>query len=315
MKPVVSVIIPAYNAAATLGGLLQAVKTQAGLPGGYEVIVVDNGSTDDTVQVAQSFGVTVLHQAVRGPSAARNLGLSAAQGEIVVCTDADTIPTRHWLASLYSAFAKPEVLQATGPIHGWQPATAAERFACQRQVFDGQKTAAHPVQPFAIGMNHAVRRQAALAIRGWDEAMTSGEDTDFGLRMHIRFASPIVYVPRAILFHRHRSTDEALWRQARWHGAGYAMLRQKHPDRLPWRWWHALFARASVRVLQGTTPLVALCHRLKLISAARVEFEFYHRHWTREFWAGYFEQWRKPFTGRAQSASATVPANGSAPGI
>src|ERR1051325_10178726 len=220
--PAVSVIVPAFNAEQTLGDLLIALKSQSGVPGSFEIIVVDNNSTDRTAEIARAQGTTVLHQSVRGPSAARNMGLANARADIIACTDADTIPTRRWLASLLSAFADPQVLQATGPIHGWQPSTGAERFACQREVFDCKKTASHPLHPFAIGMNHAVRRAAAIEIGGWDETMTSGEDSDFGVRMKKRFNSPIRFVPQAILFHKHRATDEALWKQARWHGAGYA---------------------------------------------------------------------------------------------
>jgi glycosyltransferase involved in cell wall biosynthesis len=294
MNPViVSIIIPAYNAERTLGDLLLALKSQSGVRGPFEIIVVDNGSSDRTAEIARAHDAIVLHQSIRGPSAARNMGLANARAEIIVCTDADTIPTRRWLASLLSVFDDPQVLQATGPIHGWQPSTGAERFACQREVYDCEKTASHSEHPFAIGMNHAVRRAAALAIGGWDENMTSGEDTDFGIRMKAQFASPICFVPQAILFHRHRSSDEALWKQARWHGAGYAMLRQKHRELLPWNEWSCFLARMSVAVLQFTAPLVTIGRALRLLSEQRAEFEYYYRNWTRYFWAGYFEQWEK----------------------
>src|ERR1700733_9919155 len=162
--PVASVIIPALNAETTLPDLLTALKAQIGVPAAFEIILVDNGSTDRTTEIARSHQVTVLHQPVRGPSAARNLGLAHAQAEIVACADADTIPTRRWLASLVSAFADPAAIQATGPVFGWQPTTGAERFASVRDIFDCKNTARHPYHPFAHGMNVGIRRSAALEV-------------------------------------------------------------------------------------------------------------------------------------------------------
>jgi glycosyltransferase involved in cell wall biosynthesis len=291
--PAASVIVPALNAEATLPDLLAALKAQSGVPGPFEIIVVDNGSTDRTAEVARASGARVLHQPVRGPAAARNMGLASAKAEIIACTDADTIPTRRWLAALFSAFTDPQTIQATGPILGWQPSTPAERFACARQVFDCEHTAAHPTHPFAHGMNVVVRRAAAREIGGWDETMTSGEDVDFSIRLRKKFGMTIRFVDQAILFHKHRSKDEALWKQARWHGAGLAMVWQKHPE-LTGR--HAVglgSLRVSLFMLQVTAPLVTLARATHLISEQRAEFEHYHRQWTRHFWAAFFEQRRK----------------------
>jgi GT2 family glycosyltransferase len=291
--PVASVIIPALNAETTLPDLLIALKGQIGLSAPFEIILIDNGSTDRTAEIARLHQVTVLHQPVRGPSAARNLGLAHARAEIVACADADTIPTRRWLASLLSAFTEIQTIQATGPILGWLPSTGAERFVCARKSYEYEYTAGHPHHPFAHGMNLAVRRAAALEIGGWDETMTSGEDVDFSLRLRKKFGSAIRYVDEAILFHKHRSTDEALWKQARWHGAGYALVQQRHPELLPWAAWRSGMVRASIVTLHMTVPLVALARATRLISEQRAEFERYHRQWTRHFWAAFFEQWRK----------------------
>ena len=99
-----SVVIPAYNEADYLSETLQSLRDQD-FDGPYEVIVVDNHSTDETASVAATFGVRLLHEAERGVCAARQRGSAAAAGEIIVSTDADTVPPRNWLRSLDATFA------------------------------------------------------------------------------------------------------------------------------------------------------------------------------------------------------------------
>src|SRR5687768_9263299 len=89
----ISVVVPAFNAARTLPACLDTlIRQEVGEP--YEVIVVDDGSTDTTLAVAASYGppVRVVRQPHRGPAAARNAGIRAASGEIVLFTDADCEP-------------------------------------------------------------------------------------------------------------------------------------------------------------------------------------------------------------------------------
>jgi len=202
-----SVIVPVLNGEATLGDLLAALKNQAGA-GPFEIIVVDNGSTDRTVEIARSCGVTVLHQPILGPSAARNLGLRHARAEIVVYTDSDAIPSRRWLAALLAAFADSKVIIASGPILGWQPTTAAERFCSVRAAYSRENSIDHPRHAYTPGMSLAVRRKHAVEIGGWDELMTSGEDVDFCFRLRLRFGNTIQFVDEAVLFHQHRCTDK-----------------------------------------------------------------------------------------------------------
>ena len=159
-----------------------------------------------------------------------------------------------------------------------------------RDVFDCKNTAQHPLHPFAHGMNVGVRRAAALEISGWDESMGSGEDVDFSVRLRKKFGSPIRFAEQAVIFHKHRATDEALWRQARWHGAGYALVRKRHPELLPWPRWRNAAVRASLLMLQSSGPVVALSRAARLISAERAEFEYYNRQWAKHFWAAFFAE-------------------------
>lgn len=96
---VVSVLIPARNAAATLGRTLDCLKAQEGVSGGYEVIVIDNDSSDATAAVAERGGAQVVRLSPQqGPAGGRNAGAARARGSVLAFTDADCFPDRRWLA-------------------------------------------------------------------------------------------------------------------------------------------------------------------------------------------------------------------------
>ena len=127
VRPQVGVVIPALNAAATLGECLRAIHTQSLTRSLWEVIVVvDDRSRDETESVASAGGVRVIVNSGRTAAAARNAGIRSAIGDWVAFTDADCVPTRRWLEELLTAVsgdsqANHAVLGATGPTIGLVP--------------------------------------------------------------------------------------------------------------------------------------------------------------------------------------------------
>ena len=112
-SPAVSVIIPARDAAPTLSGTLTALRAQD-FAAPFEVIVVDDGSRDQTAALAKRFEPLVRlirTERSEGPGAARNRGVSAARAEVLAFTDADCFPTRRWLAEGVDAIARSELVQ------------------------------------------------------------------------------------------------------------------------------------------------------------------------------------------------------------
>ena len=105
----ISVIIPAKNAAKTLRECLLAALHQENFQYGqdYEVIVVDDGSTDNTAQIAEKLNVTIIRQSNAGAAAARNAGAKLARGTVLAFTDADCAPSSTWLKELIQAISKP----------------------------------------------------------------------------------------------------------------------------------------------------------------------------------------------------------------
>lgn len=283
-----SVVIPALNAAETIGDVLRAVHAQAGVAGGREVIVVDNGSTDATATIAAEHGATVLREDRPGVGAARARGLSHATGMFVLNTDSDTIPSRRWAAGLVGALRDPGVLMATGPVLGWQPSTGAERFTEARGTFGRAFTVDHPDFPHVKGVSMAFRRKDALAVGGWDAQMHCAEDADLCIRMQRGLGGRIAFVEQATLFHRHRQSDAALRRQARWYGEGYRLLHGRYPDIVPQRTWTRT-ARivGGVGCLFAAAPVMSVGRRLGLIGVERAEFERYNRMWQWHFWRGF----------------------------
>src|SRR5204863_903204 len=106
----VSVIVPARDAAATLGRALAALGAQEGAPD-FEVIVVDDGSRDGTAQLAERAGARTVRAAGDGPARARNAGAAAASGAVLAFTDADCYPTPGWLAAALRALDGADLVQ------------------------------------------------------------------------------------------------------------------------------------------------------------------------------------------------------------
>ncbi|MFN2460769.1 MAG: lasso peptide biosynthesis B2 protein [Candidatus Velthaea sp.] len=284
----VSVVIPVYNGAETIGAMLAALCGQAGAPPDLEIIVVDNGSTDDTRAVVSRFAnVQLLDEPVRGPAAARNRGLRAARGEIVVHLDADTLPTRRWLAPLVAPFADPAVVLAAGRTLCFAPRTAAERYIAAAGLYETDRAVSRPPFPFAPSLNMAVRRSAALAVGGWSQDLMTAEDVDFSQRILARFPGPIAYAADAVLFHRVRSTPAALAKLAFTYGEGIAHMYRRYPDKAAWDTAKSLNVAGKVAVRTIRPAVLAAGHRFGGVSAERLEFARYHALWTRNFFRGF----------------------------
>ena len=264
MNPPISVIIPVFNGAATVADTLAALLAQTGVRDAMEVLVVDNNSTDNTVEIVRRFPVTLLREMRPGPSMVRNKGLSAARGEIIVCLDADTLPTRRWLAELLKPLEDPSVLIVGGAVLTYDPQNAAERYLDASGIYNPEHNVKAKVFPFATGMNMAVRVSALREVGGWEEAFRWGEDVDLSHRILLRHPGTLAYAERAVIFHRNRTTLEAMARQAFGYGRGAAVVFRRfpetagfaplQPDRYRDLRWRTLDHRGPRRPRAGAAP-------------------------------------------------------------
>src|SRR5262245_8427751 len=230
-KVAVSVIIPARDAAATLGECLDALVAE-GVPGPtVELIVVDDGSLDETAQLAGRPGTQVLTGGGRGPAAARNLGARRATGEILIFLDADTAPEPGWLREICAPLADPRVVAVKGRYHTRQRSLVA-RFAQLEFEEQYARLARARRVDFVDTGTAAYRRDAFWAIGGFDEEYPahSAEDVELGFRLAAK-GDLLAFNPRAAVYHRHAEALGAyLLNKARY---GYFRVRvyQRHPDK------------------------------------------------------------------------------------
>jgi exopolysaccharide biosynthesis polyprenyl glycosylphosphotransferase len=202
----ISVIIPAYNAERTLPYTLRALQNQTIPRDLYEVIVVDDASTDGTAAVVHEFGVRYRNQNKEGPAAARNLGVRAARGEIILFTDSDCIPREDWIQRMIAPFDDPQVAGVAGRYLSKQTEYSArfvqlefeERFQILKDF-----NSIDLVASFAA----AFRRSVFEEVGGFDAhyPLANNEDVELSYKIATR-GYKMVYADDAIVYHRHPAT-------------------------------------------------------------------------------------------------------------
>lgn len=167
-----SVVIPAYNEEAYLPATLASLQRQQ-VPGGFEVIVVDNASTDRTAEIAAGLGARVVREDRAGVCAARQRGTEEARGSIVVSTDADTVHPAGWLARLAARFDVDDVVAVAGPCRYAEPPWWARVFPA---VWFATIAVVHALTGrilYITATNVAFRREG---FPGYDTRLTQGGD-------------------------------------------------------------------------------------------------------------------------------------------
>jgi glycosyltransferase involved in cell wall biosynthesis len=281
MNPRVSVVIPALSAEATIAEAVRAIVTQPLPRVTFECIVVDDGSRDRTAEIAERAGAVVVRlPSNQGRSAARNAGIKRARGEWIAFTDADCVPSRRWLPALIAATetADRSTLALAGKTVGLDSKTPAARFMNLIGALDAETYLRHGAMPWAPSGNLACRREDLLAVGGFDSEFKTYEAADLHLRLGERFGGRILYVPTAVVMHRHRSTWRELWKQQLGYGRGYAHFLMRYTDRWPWSTsreagaWLRLFPLAAQAVtVRGEQGLVCRGLLLKQL-AQRIGF-------------------------------------------
>jgi cellulose synthase/poly-beta-1,6-N-acetylglucosamine synthase-like glycosyltransferase len=202
----VSIIIPTFNGASRIGSCLDAlVQLVAGR--NAEILVVNDGSTDNTVEVVERYsGVRLIAQTNAGPAAARNNGAMEARGTIILFTDDDCVPMADWLDAMIEPFEDPEVVGVRGVYRTHQERLSA-RFA-QIEYEDRYRLMAGLSSiDFVDTYSAAFRRDRFLEMTGYDTSfpVACAEDAELSYRMSAR-GWKMKFAPAAIVYHTHPET-------------------------------------------------------------------------------------------------------------
>lgn len=227
--PMVSVVVCCYNAAATLDECLRSLGRLA-YPR-HEVIVVDDGSTDATHQIAAKHEVRCLRTPNGGLSRARNLGIEAARGEIVAFIDSDAHADPDWLYYLVCALEEHGAQAVGGP--NLSPAGDGFMAQCVDQA-PGNPTAVLVDDERAEhipGCNMAFRKEAFTIAGAFDaQHRAAGDDVDLCWRLLVA-GQRIVYHASALVWHHRRPTMRGYLKQQEGYGYAEAHLQQRYPGR------------------------------------------------------------------------------------
>ncbi|SEL35308.1 Glycosyl transferase family 2 [Rhodococcus maanshanensis] len=251
-------IIPAYNAKHTIDAQLSALAAQD-YPGGFEVIVSDNGSTDglqDHIRnhpLAQDLTLSVVDSSTSpGAAHARNVGIYQAKGDFLAFCDADDQAHRQWLSALVEAAPASDAVAGTvetytlnsAEVQRWLPMPDPS----ERPMLFGWK-------PSLFSGSFGMWRTTSEAVDGFDERYArGGEDNDLALRIHLAGLS-LAHAPEALVSVRLRSTFRDVWRQMVKYGEADAKVYAAYVDQgVPRRPRLAVFV--EVLRLTLTNPLL-----------------------------------------------------------
>ncbi len=258
-EKMISVVVCSYNGAATIAECIEGILKLK--YSNYEVIVVDDGSTDKLADIVKQYPVKLISTPNRGLSNARNLGMSFAQGEIVAYIDDDAFPCEDWLSYLNIAFANSEHAAIGGPnLVPAEDGKIAKCIACSPggpvHVLLSDEIAEH-----IPGCNMAFRRNVLIEIGGFDPVYrAAGDDVDICWRVQHE-GYTIGFHPAAIVWHHRRNSIQTYWKQQKGYGKAEALLEKKWPERYNslghFNWSGSIYGNSNTSPLQLNKKKIA----------------------------------------------------------
>jgi lipopolysaccharide/colanic/teichoic acid biosynthesis glycosyltransferase/GT2 family glycosyltransferase len=236
---VCSVIVPVYNGAATIERCLNALAEQTLPPECYEVIVVDDGSTDATRRIVEGWRaahsqlqIRLVPQANAGPAAARNHGAKVACAPLLLFTDADCAPSPTWLDAMTAPFVEPDVAGAKGA-YVTEQAGLIPRFVQAEYEDRYDRMRGQSQIDFIDTYSAAYRRGVFLENHGFDPIFTTAsvEDQELSFRLAQK-GYRLVFAPAARVKHLHDSNTGEYFRRKYYIGFWKALMIRWHPERM-----------------------------------------------------------------------------------
>jgi len=250
----VSVIVCTYNGEKKIRQCLKALENQEYPKEKLEIVIVDDCSTDNTVEVVKEFSNVKLirHHENYGLGKSRNTGIMNSVGEIIVFTDDDCIPDKFWIYELAKIYKKPEIDGVGGKIepfsvnniiekyiayskspiymHVSKPSNQARILNYFKNLFKIKRNELQDQQPLyhLMGANSSYRRKLIEYVEGCDDNLRRGVDWDLSLRLHKKFDLNLIYSEKAIIYHKHRSNIKNFIKHMYQYGKAQSIVAKKH---------------------------------------------------------------------------------------
>ncbi len=223
-KPNVSIIVAAYNSQDTIEECLKSILAQKYPADSVEIIVMDGGSKDNTVKIAQQFPIKVFSIRLNCP-AAYNYAQKIAQHSVLGFIDADAKVEKEWLQKLVPRLNEPNVAGVSGSIETWNQDNPWAR--CIGYELKNRYQRIGKYTGRIATMNLLMKKDVIEEVGGWDEKLPSQYDTDIGFRISAK-GYKIAYEPTALCYHFNRPTLKAFYRQQLQYGKNTLKLYFKH---------------------------------------------------------------------------------------
>jgi GT2 family glycosyltransferase len=229
-----SVIINVHNGAEHLAEQLDSLRAQECVEE-WEVIVVDNASTDATVEIARSRGMTLPHFRIVSATGklstpyGRNVGADSTVGDKLVYLDHDDVLAPGYLAAMSSALGKYPFVGARIDVEALNPAWAIAARGPSIQEAKLAESHSGRCGQYVVTASLGIRREVLRHVGGFDENTGAAEDSALGFRLHAAGYKG-GFVPDAVLHYRYRSTFRSIYRQAQRYAMSEARLDTRYPE-------------------------------------------------------------------------------------
>lgn len=215
----ISVIVPVFNGGETMRETIEHLLRQSLPPD--EIIVVDDGSTDETANILRSFGsrIKVLSKTNGGPASARNVGIRASRGSLIAFTDSDCFPEEDWLQNLVKGFHSLDIAGAGGRVLSSVNGYIAEYVDLHGFMNPAYSTGENILS--LVTANACFRRDALLKVNLFDERFRKPgcEDTELSVRLR-SMGYKLAFVETAVVRHRHKTSVRDHLKTIANHGEG-----------------------------------------------------------------------------------------------
>jgi GT2 family glycosyltransferase len=225
-----SIVIPVYNAKATIARCLDSLARIDYPQECHEVVLVDNGSTDGTVDIMREYPFRIVHESRKNSFTARNCGIANSTGEIIVLTDSDCVVDPGWLKAYDETFNDESIMACGGRIDPFPPANIIEEFPIHTSTHKNEISILRPdiFLPWIDTANAAYRRVVFEEIGLFDDIhFTITGDVDMGWRTSLH-GYRIGYNDSACVKHINRDTVRALMKQYFQYGFASVRIRKKY---------------------------------------------------------------------------------------